>query len=1682
MKALFTGLIKNRDLPKNLCYLFILMLSLFSFTAKANNEFTSGEGTAASPYVITTAEQLQKINDYPAAFFKLGNNIDLTEWINTHAPETGWNELCRETTFTGELDGNGHGITGLWINKPAIDNVGLFAQIGTGAVIRRLAVRTSHQGVVGNHRVAAVVGGITTGASNVSIESCMVEADIKGFQSCGAIIGHIPGVNPFAMKDSYVIGTVTATKVKGDETEIPQYAGGLIGYVWGKTELNINNCYAANVVNGENEAANIGGLIGVIGGSKKNNTWAYLNKCIALNPEISTDGEAIGRVYGGKSASVVSAMEVYALAEMKVTDKTGALVELLSDKGGQHGESLSWEELTNQATYEDKLGWAFMDGNWKMTHEHYLLPIRGLDIDLANQPVAMPASFDYLTGGSAIELPAKLEVMTQMALVNNYYMANNVVAAGSNDWVKSAYFAGCMEFYKVYRDQKLFDYMTSWAERNQWDLGTNADKHGADGQVCGQTYIDLYLLDEKKDEQKIHAIKACIDDLIANPEASLADWWWVDSYFMAMPIFSKLGALYQDDVYFERMHAMHTYSKTRWELYDETEHTWFRDSTQVPAKSLSPNQKKVCWSRGNGWVIAACVRVLNDLPADNPYRVEYIRLLQEMAEMLKACQREDGFWNRNLTDPEHLNGPETSGTALFTYGLAWGINQGILDKNLYLPVVLDAWNGMVSIAVKENGLLGYVQGPGYKPESKYPLNAESTWDYGVGAFLMAGSEVVKLAKGEMPEVGDLPEPPTEVVDMNVTASAYESGTANTPDKTLDRDFNTRWSAEGEQWIKYDLLSEKTVTTIDIAFWDGHKRSFFFSIELSADDENWIEVFNGQSGGKTDSWETFEAGPRKARYVRINGRGNTKNQWNSILETRINTEEGATDVQEYIDEMTSRLVDFQLKNGYKDPAPLMNAMNEDGSWPDIDYNDTNSVDEDGWQPNIHFCNMIDLAVAYRHPQSPYYKNASLLEKIVKASEFIHEWIGDPAQYDKDKANWWWDELGDPQKMMVALILIKGDIPAADLKRYSTFLIDRTGKASNQGKNMAWAAEITLYKGCIEDNYQMIFRGFSGYASIIELVPTSYPIAAGVKRKEGIQYDYSFHQHRRQLQAGSYGLSLIPDLTNAMAFASGTPFDAAFTKEKHEIFSRLMREGHMLFSYRGTMDFGCKGRAVIGESGFDAETIEQLKHADPDYSDLYAQWKDHLQNGSDFPTIGNKYFWNSNLMTHHGAQYYLSAKIPSTRNVGTECINQENLLGRNLPKGATNILTSGKEYYEIAPVWDWTRIPGTTAVQHADGAKLKDGYFYAYNEFGGGVTDGRSGIIAYEDVEDDPKNYSDALKAKKSYFFMGDALLCLGAGISDTGSSSVITSVNQALRDGDIYYSDGTDEYLVSDPVTSDKVKWVLHNKVGYLFPSDANVTVQGKDQTGSWNKVNGTKSTDPITRNIFSVWINHGENPVDGSYQYIVLPNRSDEDLNAYAANPLFSVIQNDSKAAVVYHKKLNQYGVVCYASGTVKLNDGLSILCDKPCIFLLKIEKDQYTFSIADPMYYDHNAPIVKLTVSKILTGNKAELTATGKETILQIDLPNQQYTGSAVTKVFTEDTSTGVQPMEHANAVTVYPNPVSDVLNIGGTDDEVCVSIYNAVGQKVMEAFNRSVNITSLSNGVYFVKVRNEVFKVIKQ
>ena len=215
-------------------------------------------------------------------------------------------------------------------------------------------------------------------------------------------------------------------------------------------------------------------------------------------------------------------------------------------------------------------------------------------------------------------------------------------------------------------------------------------------------------------------------------------------------MFARVGVVYEDDRYFEKMYDLYIFTKEKHGgsgLYNPQDGLWWRDKDFVPPYK-EPNGEDCYWSRGNGWVFAALVRVLDILPPDAPHRDEYIRTFKEMAAALLAVQRPDGFWNVSLHDPTNFGGKETSGTAFFTYGFAWGVRTGLLDEAAYLPAAIKGWNGLANDALHPDGRLGYVQGTGKQPSDGQPVTAESTpdfEDYGLGAFLLAGTEMVKLA-------------------------------------------------------------------------------------------------------------------------------------------------------------------------------------------------------------------------------------------------------------------------------------------------------------------------------------------------------------------------------------------------------------------------------------------------------------------------------------------------------------------------------------------------------------------------------------------------------------------------------------------------------------------------------------------------------------------------------------------------------------------------------------------------------------------------------------------------------------------------------------------------------------------------------------------------------------------------
>jgi unsaturated rhamnogalacturonyl hydrolase len=356
---------------------------------------------------------------------------------------------------------------------------------------------------------------------------------------------------------------------------------------------------------------------------------------------------------------------------------------------------------------------------------------------------------------SAQKLPKKKKTLATLRLANKYFMdkwpdAGKTIFTNierpSNIWTRAVYYEGLMALYGIDKKKAYYDYALQWGEKHKWGLRGGVQTRNADNQCCGQTYIDMYLLDGKKNPERIKDIKASIDLMM--PTAKIDDWNWVDALQMAMPVFLRLGNLY-DTSYHRRMYEMYAYSKYRHGtngLYNPADHLWWRDKDFVPPYK-EPNGEDCYWSRGNGWVVAALAKTLAGLPKTDPHYNEYLQDYKDMLAALLPIQRTDGYWNVSLHDSTHFGGKEVSGTSLFVYGMAWGINNNIIDRNTYQPVLLKAWNAMVKEVVHPDGKLGYVQGTGKEPRDGQPVDYDHTpdfEDYGLGCFLMAGTEVYKL--------------------------------------------------------------------------------------------------------------------------------------------------------------------------------------------------------------------------------------------------------------------------------------------------------------------------------------------------------------------------------------------------------------------------------------------------------------------------------------------------------------------------------------------------------------------------------------------------------------------------------------------------------------------------------------------------------------------------------------------------------------------------------------------------------------------------------------------------------------------------------------------------------------------------------------------------------------------------
>jgi unsaturated rhamnogalacturonyl hydrolase len=301
-------------------------------------------------------------------------------------------------------------------------------------------------------------------------------------------------------------------------------------------------------------------------------------------------------------------------------------------------------------------------------------------------------------------------------------------------WTYAALYDGMLAASKTTGGSRYHERVLEVARENHWSLGPRLEH--ADDHAVGLSYLAFYA--EKQDPERITPTREGMDKLLAradDPNKNL--WWWCDALYMAPPVLAQLSIATGDQRYLDFMN--HEWWLSSAALYDPAEHLYFRDNRYLTMHEA--NGQKVFWSRGDGWVLAGLAMVLERMPATYPDRAKYVQQYKEMAERIAGLQQSDGLWRASLLDPGSYPNPEISGSAFFTYAMSWGINHGILDRKKYLPVVSKAWRGILG-HVYDDGRLGSIQPIGAEPGKFKP---SSSYVYGVGAFLLAGSELSQIA-------------------------------------------------------------------------------------------------------------------------------------------------------------------------------------------------------------------------------------------------------------------------------------------------------------------------------------------------------------------------------------------------------------------------------------------------------------------------------------------------------------------------------------------------------------------------------------------------------------------------------------------------------------------------------------------------------------------------------------------------------------------------------------------------------------------------------------------------------------------------------------------------------------------------------------------------------------------------
>lgn len=610
---------------------------------------------------------------------------------------------------------------------------------------------------------------------------------------------------------------------------------------------------------------------------------------------------------------------------------------------------------------------------------------------------------------------------------------------------------------------------------------------------------------------------------------------------------------------------------------------------------------------------------------------------------------------------------------------------------------------------------------------------------------------------------------------------------------------------------------------------------------------------------------------------------------------------------------------------------------DGGWPGIDYVDTSRT---GFQHRIHLERLLGLAIAFRKPGSPYRGDARVLRAAARA---VDHWV----RNDYICQNWWWNEIGTPDLMIRSLLALDDALDPP--LREAAFRIARrasldSGFGARPGGDLIKMAGLLGAQGLYRRDAATVER-------VIRVMAGEIHTTEG----RGLKPDMSFH-HRtdKVISTLSYGLAYPQTFSYWATLIKGTRFrfpDSAM----HLLVDFFLDGVCKSMAFARVPDIAARNRDLSRQGDLRpfTDAIASRLAAVTDHRKPELRMVAEIQRGTRKPELTwNTYFPYSEYATHQRPGWYASVRMHSARqeqNVEYP-YNEEGLKMHHLPDGASYTQTTGREYLDIAPVWDWQKIPGTTVLQrdvHPDWREIQK---KGRSSFVGAVSDGRYGAVAMH-----LKSVHDPLEARKAWFFFDDEYVCLGAGIHTASGLPIATTVEQCLQLGPVEVGQqGRITRLKDGRHSLQEVEWIRHGNLLYSFPDKARVQVQTGKATGTWRSINHQDwATDGIVqRDVVKVWFQDKE-PVNDGYAYVVSPL-----LLGRQAGPLRSmydssvrILRNDTAVQAVEHGRLGILQVVFHESAELRTGRHV-VAVDRPCMVMLREGdgRDGTTVAVSDPL------------------------------------------------------------------------------------------------------------------------------------